>query len=116
MPEKITFNLDEGKFFDKCVKNQNLPRNDALKQVILKRLVGEFEQGKKYGEQEVNEKIKKYFEDFALIRRELINFGYMQRDSLKGEYWVVKKELTREDYLKIERLGRHAAELGILTR
>lgn len=116
MPETIVFNVDEKKFFDKCVKNKNFPKNDALKQIILKTIVNEFEQGKRYGEQEVNEKIKKYFEDFALIRRELINFGYMQREPLKAEYWVLKKELTKEDYLKIGRLKRHAIELGVLEK
>ena len=38
----------------------------------------------------------------------------MQRDPVKGEYWVVKKELTKSDYLKNTRLKRHAIELGIL--
>ncbi|MFH1209940.1 MAG: DUF2087 domain-containing protein [archaeon] len=58
--------------------------------------------------------MKKHFRDFTLIRRELINFGYMQRDSYKGEYKVIKKELFREDYLKITSLKRHAIELGVL--
>lgn len=111
--EEIKFNLDESKFFEKCVKNQNLPKNDALKQIILKRIMEEFNE-KNYSEDKVNDIIKKYFEDFALIRRELINFGYMQRDPIKSEYKVIKKELTKSDFLKITRLKRHAVELGIL--
>ncbi|MBW3018093.1 DUF2087 domain-containing protein [Candidatus Woesearchaeota archaeon] len=111
---KVEFNLDEDKFFEKSVKNKNFPKNDALKQVILKKITAEFEKNKIYSEQEVNSKIKKYFEDNVLIRRELINFGYMQRDPAKAEYWVIKYELSKEDFLKIDRLKRHAKELGII--
>lgn len=112
--EKVTFNIDEKKFFEKYVHSQNMPRNDALKQVILKRIMNDFQENKIYFEQEVNEIIKKYFEDYTIIRRELINFSYMQRDPVKGEYWVVKKELSKEDYLKISRLKQHAIQIGVI--
>jgi hypothetical protein len=114
MEEKINYGLDEEKFFEKCSKNQNIPSNDALKQILLKKIIADFREKRKYSEQEVNNAIKKHFEDCALIRRELINFGYMQRDPLKGEYWVVKKELTKSDFLKNTMLKRHAIELGII--
>lgn len=112
--EKVIFNINEEKFFEKCIHGQNMPRNDALKQIILKRIMNDFQENKIYFEQEVNEIIKKYFEDYTLIRRELINFSYMQRDSVKGKYWVVKKELSREDYFKITRLKQHAVQVGII--
>lgn len=112
--EKIIFNRDEEKFFEKCVKHKNIPSNDALKQILLKRIVMDFERGKIYPEPEVNTLIKKYFEDCSFIRRELINFGYLQRDSAKCQYWVIQKELTKSDFLKNTRLKRHAIELGIL--
>jgi len=82
--EKITFNLDEEKFFEKQIKHKTFPKNDALKQVIFKRIMKDFDVKKKYSEQEVNEIIKKYFEDFAFIRRELINF------------WVYAKRCCKE--------------------
>lgn len=63
---------------------------------------------KMYPEQEVNNIIKKYFEDYTLIRRELVNFGYMQRNSSTGEYWVVKIILTKEDISKNTLLKKHA--------
>lgn len=116
MNGKISFNLDEEKFFKKCVKYQNIPKNDALKQIILKTIMQDFEINKIYSEEEVNNIIKEYFEDFTLIKRELINFGYMQRNPIKGEYWVVKKELAKSDFLKITRLKRHAVEIGIINK
>jgi len=104
--------MDEQKFFDNAVNNQTFPKNDALKQIILKRIMKDFEENKIYKEEQINEIIKKYFEDFTLIRRELINFGYMQRNSLKGKYLVMKKQLTSEDYEKNTLLKRASIDVG----
>lgn len=38
----------------------------------------------------------------------------MQRDPLKGEYWVVKRNLTKEDIEKNTLLKRHAKAYKIL--
>ena len=105
--DKVEFPFDTEAFFQKCVKHKNFPRNDFEKQAILLRLLKDFED-RKYTEQEVNEIIKKYFEDYTLLRRELINFGYVQRNPLTAEYWVVKRELTKEDIRKNTILRRHA--------
>nr|MBI4157084.1 DUF2087 domain-containing protein [Candidatus Woesearchaeota archaeon] len=67
-----------------------------------------------YTEEEVNNKIRRHFNEDTLLRRELINFGYMQRDPLKGEYWVVKRNLTKEDIEKNTLLKRHAKAYKIL--
>ncbi|MFH1456150.1 MAG: DUF2087 domain-containing protein [archaeon] len=65
---------------------------------------------KKYKEIEVNEIIKKYFSDFATIRRELVNYGYFHKDSYKSEYWVVKRDLTMEDIENNTILKKHAED------
>jgi len=105
--DKVEFPFDTEAFFQKCVKNKNFPRNDFEKQAILLRLLKDFED-RKYTEQEVKDIIKKYFEDYTLLRRELINFGYMQRNPLTAEYQVVKRELAKEDIKKNTILRRHA--------
>ena len=69
---------------------------------------------KKYSEEEINEIIHKYFSDQALIRRELINFGYMKRDPSKGIYWVVKRVLTEDDVRNNTLLRRHAKAFKVL--
>jgi len=112
--ENVRFPFDIDEFFEKCVRNKNIPSNDFEKQAILLKLLDEFEDDVIYTEQEVNEKIRKYFDDCALLRRELINFGYMQRDPHKGTYWVVKRMLTREDIRKNTILRRHAKSFKIL--
>jgi len=87
----IKFPFDVDKFFKKCIKHQNIPKNDFEKQVILINLIKEFKDGIIYAEEEVNNKIRRHFNEDTLLRRELINFGYMQRDPLKGEYWLLKE-------------------------
>ena len=109
---KFPFNIE--KFFDKCVKHKNIPKNDFEKQAILIQLIKDFKDNKKYSEQEVNEKIKKHFDDSTLLRRELINFGYMQRNPLTSEYWVVKRKLTKEDIENNTILGQHSKSFKIL--
>ena len=81
--EEINFPFDVNTFFKNCVKDNHIPRNDFEKQAVLQKIMEDFED-RIYSEEEVNAIIKKYFEDFATLRRELINFGYMQRDPHKG--------------------------------
>jgi len=110
----ITFPFDIDEFFRKCVRHKNLPKNDFEKQAVLIKIVEDFEDNRRYSEPEVNERIKKHFEDFASIRRELINFGYMQRDPYKGEYWVVKRDLTQDDIRNNTLLRQHAKAFKVL--
>ena len=91
---------------EQWIKQQHFPKNDLEKQLILKKIMEEFEPGMIYIEDEVNLIIKEFYEDFSTIRRELINFRYMQRDPRKGTYWVLKKELSNEDLKKIEQLQK----------
>ncbi|MBI4146365.1 DUF2087 domain-containing protein [Candidatus Woesearchaeota archaeon] len=73
--DKVNFPADFDKLFDKTVNSQSLPRNDFQKQPVLLRLLEGFED-RIYSEQEVNEAIKKFFDDFTTIRRELIFWLY----------------------------------------
>jgi hypothetical protein len=94
---KIELPFDVEKVFEKYIRHKTIPKNDLEKQAILIRLIREFEDQRIYSEQEVNEILKKHFDDYALLRREMINFGYMQRNPKRAEYWVAKRELTKED-------------------
>lgn len=82
------------------IKRQEFPRNDLEKQLILQEIMKDFEENKIYNEQEINQTIKKYYDDSATIRRELVNFGYMQRNE-KLEYKVIMKKLSEEQLQKI---------------
>ncbi len=56
--------------------------------VLLGYMVQSFEMDKRYPEKEVNEIMKKYHPDYASLRRELIDIGYLQRAA--GEYWLTE--------------------------
>ncbi|QNV37563.1 DUF2087 domain-containing protein [Rothia terrae] len=54
---------------------------------VLLYLVNLFDVGATYSEKDVNEKLRALWSDFAYLRRELIDYGYLQRDNA-GSYWL----------------------------
>jgi hypothetical protein len=58
--------------------------------LLLKWLCAQFEEGVHYTEKQVNEIILRYHEDYATLRRALIEENLMQRE--KGVYWRVGAE------------------------
>ncbi|HEX9062442.1 MAG TPA: DUF2087 domain-containing protein, partial [Clostridia bacterium] len=56
--------------------------------VILKKISEQFEKNKRYSEKELNHIIKEIYEDFATIRRYLIEYGFMERTNDCKEYWL----------------------------
>ena len=65
-----------------------LPAQRKKMDVILGYIVKVFDLGKNYSEKEVNESLKVFNEDFATLRRELIDIKYMARQN--GEYWLTE--------------------------
>jgi len=65
-----------------------VPAGYKKRLVILKWLVGKFEEGVKYSEKEINEIIERYHPDYCLFRREFVMNGLMERDG--GIYWRVE--------------------------
>ncbi len=57
---------------------------------ILKFLSEQFEFDVRYPEKRVNEILKQFHEDYATLRRELVDFHYLERE--KGIYWRVERE------------------------
>jgi hypothetical protein len=53
--------------------------------VLLRWLVEKFELDRRYPEKEVNEIILRHHEDYATLRRELVDWHFMTRE--KGTYW-----------------------------
>ncbi|AUT02204.1 hypothetical protein CLI64_18430 [Nostoc sp. CENA543] len=66
---------------------KEIPAQRKKRLVILQWLVEKFEVGVKYPESQVNATIKKYYPDYATLRRELIVNQLMQRQN--GVYWRV---------------------------
>ncbi len=61
---------------------------EKKKIIILKKIVEQFEKDKHYSEKEVNSILKNIYEDFATLRRYLIEYGFMDRTRDCKEYWL----------------------------
>ncbi len=72
---------DEGRLLQIPAKQKKLL-------VILRWLATRFEPGVKYTEKEVNAIITPINEDFATLRRNLIEFGFLRRERAGTTYWL----------------------------
>lgn len=59
--------------------------------VLLRWIAGHFEADKLYTETEVNEIIQAFNPDYATLRRDLVELGYMQRERGGQHYWLLPK-------------------------
>ncbi|MBE0635136.1 DUF2087 domain-containing protein [Candidatus Bipolaricaulota bacterium] len=62
-----------------------LPAKQKKRLVILRWLLERIEPEKRFPERELNILIARHHPDFATIRRELFEFGFMHRE--RGIYW-----------------------------
>ncbi|MBB6669874.1 DUF2087 domain-containing protein [Cohnella nanjingensis] len=66
----------------------HIPKKEKRKLVVLRHLADTFEPGKRYTEKEVNEALKARFEDHATLRRNLIDYRFMDREPNGSHYWL----------------------------
>ena len=64
------------------------PSKEKRKIIVLQHILTRFDRNKKYSEKEINEVLKSIYQDFATIRRYLIEYGFMERSKDCMEYWV----------------------------
>lgn len=68
-----------------------LPAKLSRKNKLSLQLLEIFQPGVEYSEPELNEMLKAYLDDFALVRRTLVDMGYLQRDAYGKVYKRVIK-------------------------
>lgn len=61
---------------------------EKKKIVILKKIAEQFAPGKTYTEQQVNGILRPIFDDYATLRRYLIEYGFMERTADCNTYWL----------------------------
>lgn len=61
---------------------------EKKKLVILRKIAAQFDRGRRYSEKEVNSILEPIYNDFATIRRYLIEYGFMERTLDCKEYWL----------------------------
>lgn len=62
-----------------------IPSKEAKRRIVLERIAVEFEPGVRYDEKTVNAIVGRFYNDYAAIRRYLVDEGFLDRDH--GEYW-----------------------------
>lgn len=66
---------------------KEIPAQRKKLEIILRHVVQIFKPGVRYSEKQVNEMLKKFHDDTATLRRELVGYRLMQRQGGGGEYW-----------------------------
>lgn len=62
-----------------------IPAQRKKREAVLRELVKDFEYGRRYSEAEVVKILRKYHDDTATLRREMIGYHLLERQS--GQYW-----------------------------
>ncbi len=66
---------------------KSIPTQHKKLMVILHHIVKQFQPGIRYPEKQVNEILRRFHEDYAALRRYLVDNRLMARE--KGEYWTL---------------------------
>ena len=66
----------------------SIPVKTPKRIAVLNRIAQDFTEGSKYSEKEVNTIIARYHDDTAAIRRYMIEYGILERDSASF-YWLI---------------------------
>lgn len=64
------------------------PMKEKRRLVVLRHIINYFEPNRIYTEQEINAVLKKFYDDYVLLRRNLIEYGFMERKQDGSAYWL----------------------------
>lgn len=64
------------------------PSKEKRKIIVLQEIIKRFKTNKVYSENEINVVLKSIYNDFATIRRYLIEYGFMERSKDCTRYWI----------------------------
>lgn len=78
--------------FFKDEKLTTIPRKTKDKTLLFEKLSEQFEENTDYTERETNDILKNYYDDFAILRRFLVDNGYLVRDDYGSTYQKKIKE------------------------
>ena len=84
---------EQTKILNQCFSDGVLtkfPSKEKQKIVVLREIADHLKSDVIYNERELNQFLKGYYEDYVLIRRYLIEYGFLDRKSDGSEYWVKK--------------------------
>ncbi len=71
------------------------PKKEKRKYILLCMLVHKFENNLTYKESEVNDVIRPVYDDFATVRRYLVDYKFLKRSDDCKSYWL---NVDKNDY------------------
>jgi DNA-binding MarR family transcriptional regulator len=71
---------------------KRLPMKEKKWLVVLRWLATRFKTGRHYTEKEVNAILTEIHPDYAVLRRNLVDYGFMRRERGGGDYWLTPEE------------------------
>ena len=69
-----------------------LPAKDKKCMVIMRWLATKFEPSVRYSEKQMNAMLTEVHEDYATLRRNLVEYGFMRRERGGGDYWLTPED------------------------
>ncbi|MDQ0856667.1 hypothetical protein QFZ72_000146 [Bacillus sp. V2I10] len=70
-------------------KLKKFPLKEKQKLIVLKAIADRFEGKRKYDEKEVNQLLESIYHEYVLLRRYLIEYGFLARKADGSEYWRI---------------------------
>ncbi len=89
------------------------PSRSKPLQLVLGVIAEHFAYGKLYTEQEVNDVLEPVYADYALLRRSLVDYGYMERKKDGSEYWRLARRKEDDAVDRRKELQEQAKEIKI---
>lgn len=95
----VASDVDLNAYDRKVLNNYSLP-DGRLKAIplqqkkllaVLRYVVREFEPNVRYSEKQINKVLARFHEDYARLRRELVEFRFMDRKGGGGDYWRIEE-------------------------
>lgn len=99
--------VDEGTANSVNHKIRYFPIKEEKRKALLPRFANLFEPNRLYTELEVKTLINKVYDDDALIRRYLVDYGYLKRDKYGEKYYKVEVESTMENMKRKELINNY---------
>ncbi|WP_071392875.1 DUF2087 domain-containing protein [Bacillus tuaregi] len=66
------------------------PQKEKQRLIVLREIANHLKHDYEYSEQELNGLLKGYYEDYVLIRRYLVDYGFLDRKPDGTSYWLKK--------------------------
>jgi biotin operon repressor len=91
---------------------KEIPAQRKKRVIVLQHVLERFDASRSYTEKEVNERIRPVHEDVATLRRELVDYGFMERE--RGIYQVSRAGPKRGKHIEQEMTGSEQSWLQSL--